>query len=284
MPSDNRLGILLMVLTSLVLALQDGVSRHLADQYNVMMVVMVRYWFFAGFVTILASRQSGGVRAVAATGQPFLQVARGLLLAAEVCVAVFAFTKLGLVESHAIFTCYPLLVAALSVPLLGEKVGQDRWVPILFGFLGVLVILQPGFGVFSPYALIPLLSALMFALYSVLTRLAARRDTAATSYFWTAIAGAVGTSALGLWSWEPLARADWGWMVLLCLLAAGAHWLLIKCYEVAEASAVQPFAYFQLVFATFIGITAFGEALRWNVAVGAAMVCLAGVVTILRAR
>lgn len=282
--SNIRLGILLMTATSLVFASQDGISRHLAGEYNVLMVVMIRYWFFAAFVVAVAARRPGGVRAAAATTQPFLQIARGLLLAAEVCVMVYAFTVLGLVESHAVFTCYPLLVAALSGPILGERVGWRRWIAIGIGFVGVLVILQPGRGVFAPAALIPLASASMFALYGLLTRFAARRDNAATSFFWTGIVGCVFMTAIGVWAWEPMAAPDWGWMALLCLLAALGHWLLIKCYEVAEAAAVQPFAYLQLVFASAIGIAVFSESISTNVAVGAVLVVAAGVFTLWRER
>jgi len=135
------LGIGLMVATTLVFAVQDGLSRHLASEYNVLMVVMIRYWFFAAFVIAIARRKAGGIRAAAKTSQPILQSVRGLLLAAEICVMVVAFTILGLVESHAVFTCYPLLVAALSGPVLGEKVGWRRWAAIGVGFIGVLIIL-----------------------------------------------------------------------------------------------------------------------------------------------
>ena len=123
-------GIALMVVTAIIFAVQDGISRHLASEYNVLMVVMIRYWFFAAFVITLATRQAGGLTQAAATTQPVLQTIRGLLLVLEICVMVSAFTLLGLVESHAVFTCYPLLVAALSGPILGEKVGWRRWAAI----------------------------------------------------------------------------------------------------------------------------------------------------------
>ena len=264
--------------------MQDGISRHLAGEYNVLMVVMLRYWFFAAFVMAVAARKAGGLRAAAATSQPGVQIFRGVLLAAEICVMVLAFVLLGLVESHAVFTCYPLLVAALSGPILGEKVGWRRWTAIGVGFAGVLIILQPGFRVFQAEALIALASALMFALYGLMTRFAARKDTAATSFFYTGTVGAVVMTAVGIWFWEPMTPVDWAWMALLCVTGATGHWLLIKAYDVAEASAVQPFAYLQLVFAATLGITVFGEALEWNVALGAAIVVAAGLFTLLRAR
>jgi drug/metabolite transporter (DMT)-like permease len=284
MQTNTRLGIKLMIATTFVFAMQDGISRHLAGEYNVLMIVMIRYWFFAAFVIAIAIRRVGSVRVAAATTQPFLQIFRGLLLVAEICVMVLAFVKLGLLEAHAIFACYPLIVAALSGPVLGETVGWRRWFAIGIGFVGVIIILQPGSGVFALAALIALTSASMFALYSLLTRYAARRDGTATSFFWTGVAGAVAITFVGIWFWEPMIARDWGWMALLCVTGATGHWLLIKTYEVAEASAVQPFAYLQLVFASAVGIVVFQEALRANVAVGTGLVVTAGLFTLWRAR
>ena len=281
---NTKLGIWLMVATTFVFAMQDGISRHLAGEYNVLMVVMIRYWFFAAFVMAVAARKAGGLRAAAATSQPGVQIFRGVLLATEICVMVLAFVMLGLVESHAIFTSYPLLVAALSGPILGEKVGWRRWTAIGVGFVGVLIILQPGFRVFQIEALVPLASAFMFALYGLLTRYAARKDSAATSFFYTGTVGAVVMTIIGIWFWEPMQGTDWVWMAVLCVTGALGHWLLIKTYDVAEASAVQPFAYLQLVFAATLGITVFGESLEWNVAVGAVLVVSAGIFTLMRTR
>ncbi len=282
--SNTRLGILFMIATSVVFAAQDGISRHLAGEYNVYMIVMIRYWFFAAFVISISSRTAGGIRAAARTSQPVLQAFRGFLLAAEICVMVSAFTILGLVESHAVFACYPLLIAALSGPVLGERVGWRRWAAIGSGFLGVILILQPGFGIFDPAAIIPLISASMFALYGLLTRFAARKDDAATSFFWTGTVGAVGMTCVGVWFWEPMTTQDWMWMAALCLTGALGHWLLIRTYEVAEASAVQPFAYFQLIFASLVGLWIFRETLELNVVVGAAIIVCAGIFTFWRER
>ena len=281
---NARQGILLMIVTTFIFAVQDGISRHLATEYNVFMVVMIRYWFFGAFVVALSQVQFGGLRQVVRTTQPFLQAFRGLLLITEVCVMVAAFVFLGLVESHAIFASYPLIIAALSGPVLGERVGWRRWSAIGLGFVGILIILQPGFHVFSPYALIALTSAILFALYGLLTRYAARKDTAATSFFWTGAVGSVGMTAVGIWFWEPMILTDWYWMAVLCVTGAAGHYTLIRCYAVAEAGIVQPFAYLQLVFASTIGLTVFDESLRWATVVGGGLIILAGLFTILRER
>ncbi|KEJ90878.1 DMT family transporter [Sulfitobacter donghicola] len=278
------LGIALMIAVTFVFAVQDGLSRHLAGEYNVLMIVMIRYWFFAAFVIALAKRHAKGIRGVARTDQPWVQIGRGLLLATEICVMVVAFTILGLVESHAVFTCYPLLVAAFSGPVLGEHVGWRRWAAIAVGFIGVVIILRPSGDVFDIRALIPLLAATMFAVYGLLTRFASRRDSSTTSFFWTGVVGAVAMTSVGVWFWEPMSGQDWIWMTCLCFTGVTGHWLLIRCYEVAEASAVQPFAYLQLVFAAVIGISAFGETVSTNVAIGCVIIVAAGLFTFWRER
>lgn len=281
---NQRLGIYLMIATTVVFALQDGISRHLVAHNNVFMVVMIRFWFFALFVMAMAARGAGGLRAAVHTKRPITQIFRGVLLVAEVCIMVVGFVKLGLIESHAVFIAYPLIIAALSGPLLGEAVGWRRWAAIGVGFVGVLIILQPGFAVFSPWALLPLISAFMFALYGLLTRLVARDDSASVSFFWTGVAGAVAITPFGLTHWHMMSLPDWGWMGTLCLTAALGHWLMIRAYAVAEASAIQPFAYLQLVWASAIGLLLLGEDLRTNVVIGATLIAAAGLFTLWRER
>ena len=281
---NERLGIFLMVITTIVFASQDGLSKYLATEYNVYMVVMIRYWFFAAFVMTISSRKPGGVKQVAKTKTPLLQIFRSLLLVAEMCVTILAFTLLGLAETHAIFASYPLIIAMLSGPILGERVGWRRWLAICVGFFGILIILNPGNGIFSPYALVPLAGAILFALYGLLTRYAGQYDNSSTSFFWTGIIGCIAMTAIGLNFWDPVSQADWSIMLILSASGMLGHFLLIKCYEVAEASAVQPFAYFQLIWASIIGIIIFGEQITTNVLIGACIIVGAGLFTLWRER
>ena len=279
---NTRAGIWLMCGSAAVFALQDGVSRHLGANYSIYMVVMIRFWFFAAFVLVLAARQPGGIRAAIRTQHPALQLTRGLLLIFEVAIMVLAFVKLGLIETHAVFACTPLLIAALSGPVLRESVGWRRWTAIAIGFVGVLIILQPGMTLFSPWAIIPLVSAFIFALYGLLTRYVSRRDAASVSFFWTGMVGAIAITPFGLWHWTPMVGTDWLFMATLCCTAALGHWLLIQAYDKAEASAVQPFAYLQLVFIALLGVFYFGETLRTNVAIGTVVVVGASLFTLWR--
>ena len=281
---NTSLGILLMSATALLFSLQDGISRHLAQEYNVWMVVTIRFWAFAVFALVLAAREPGGVGAVLRSRMPGLQFLRGAALIVEICIIMLAFVKLGLIETHAVFVCYPLMVAALSGPILGETVGWRRWMAIGVGFVGVIVILDPGTGVFSLWAAIPLASAFLFAVYGLLTRYVAQADTAATSFLWAGLVSALLITPAGLWFWQDMTLADWGWMGVLCFTGSLAHFLMIRAYEVAEASDIQPFALLQLVFIAALGVWVFHETLRPNVILGGALVMAAALFTLWRAR
>lgn len=281
---NERLGILLMIITTIVFASQDGLSKYLATEYNVYMVVMIRYWFFAAFVISMSSRRTGGIKRVAKTKSPLLQIFRSLILVAEMCITILAFTLLGLAETHAIFASYPLIIAMLSGPILGEYVGWRRWLAISVGFIGILIILNPGNGIFSPYALVPLAGAILFALYGLLTRYVGQYDNSSTSFFWTGVVGSIAMTVVGLNFWDPVSKSDWSIMLLLSASGVVGHYLLIKCYEVAEASAVQPFAYLQLIWASMIGIIIFGEQITTNVLIGACIIVGAGLFTLWRER
>ena len=281
---DATKGIRLMIAAVTVFAMQDGFSRHLAETYNTFMVIMIRYWFFAGFVMLLALRQPQGFRAAVRTHHPWLHVLRASLLIAEVCVIVYGYTLIGLINSHAIFAVCPLLVAGLAVPLLGERIPWQRWAAIGAGLVGVLIILQPGSGVFSLASLLPLAAAAMFAIYSLLTRLTTRDETAFVALFWAGIIGAVLVTVIGLPNWEPMTGPDWVWMIVYAVLALLGNWFLIRCYEVAEASSVQPFAYLQIVLVSLVGIVVYGEVLRMPVLIGGAIVVAAGLFALMQAR
>jgi len=194
----------------------------------------------------------------------------------EICVIVWGYTLIGLIESHAVFAICPLLIAAFSGLILGERILWQRWVAIGAGMVGVVVILRPGMGVFTPAALLPLASAVMFALYSILTRLTTRDEDTFPSFFWPGVIGAVFMTVVGLPSWQSVAPADAPLLAVYAAISIFSHWLLLKCYEQIEASRVQPYAYLQIVFVTLIGLTVYDEVLAPMVALGALIIIAAG--------
>lgn len=277
-------GILLAISAVFIFAVQDGFSRLLAGNYNTLMVVMVRYWVFGAFVMVLALRRPEGIRVAVRSTRLWADVLRALLLVAEVCIIVQGYTLIGLINSHAVFAVCPLLVVAMSGPILGERISWQRWVAVGIGCLGVLVILRPGASVFSWAALLPLISAVMFALYSVLTRLTTRDQPSFAAFFWPPIIGAVIMTAIALPYWQSVTARDGLFLLIYGLLSVLSNWLLQKTYETVEASTVQPFAYLQIVFVTGIGLTFFGEELHLQVVFGVVIVVLAGLYALLHQR
>lgn len=284
MQDNPRLGIIMMIATTVVFSVQDGISRYLAEHYNVITVVTIRYMFFMAFVLAYSARQDGGIRKIASSPQLPVQIGRGLLLAGQICVAILSFSTVGLVNFHAVFASYPLMVMALSVPVLGEAVGWRRWLAVCIGFCGVLLILRPGTEMFGSASILPVLAAFMMAVYGILTRYAAQQDAALTSFFWTAIAGGIAMLAIGPFFWVPPVGTDWYWMGLLCLTGTGGHYLLIKALDATKASTIQPFAYLQLVFASSIGILVFDDSLDPMLIVGSAIIVGSGLFALQRER
>jgi drug/metabolite transporter (DMT)-like permease len=273
---NPSLGIWLMVAAVATFAAQDAFAKHLAGTYSTQMVIMIRYWVFAGFVILLALRRPEGARASVRSTRLPAHVVRSCLLVAEICLIVWGYTQIGLINSLAVFSVCPLLIVALSGPILGERISWQRWAAVAAGLLGVLIILRPGMGVFSWAALLPLAAAFLFALYSVLTRLTTRDEPTFPAFFWPGVIGAVLMTVIGLPHLTPMLTQDAGLLAVYCGLSILSHWLLLKCYEQVEASRVQPYAYLQLVFVTGIGMAVYGEVLELPVALGSAIVVGAG--------
>jgi len=279
MQNNVLLGIGLMVVTTFMFSTMDGVSRYLAENNNVFTIVTMRYWFVAIILAISCLLVKDSFKKLLYTKQPFTQFSRGLILSLNNCLVVYTFTLLGLVETHAIIACYPLIVAGLSVPFLGEKFGWRRWTAIFVGFLGVIIILRPTTNVISEGAIYALIGAIMFAVYLILTRYVSRLDNAITSFFWTGIGGSVTMTIISFFIWEDILREDLLWLLIMCLLSASSHFMMVKTLQVAEASVIQPFSYLQLVFGSIIGVTIFSESIDLMIVFGAIIVIGAGLFT-----
>jgi drug/metabolite transporter (DMT)-like permease len=279
MQNNVLLGISLMVVTTFMFSTMDGVSRYLAENNNVFTLVTMRYWFIALVMVITCLFVKNSFQKILYTKQPFTQFSRGMILSLNNCLVVYTFTLLGLVETHAIIACYPLIVAGLSVPFLGEKFGWRRWTAIFVGFVGVIIILRPTTNVISDGAIYALVGAIMFAVYLILTRYVSRLDSAITSFFWAGIGGTVTMTIISFFIWEDILREDFLWLLIMCLLSASSHFMMVKTLQVAEASVIQPFSYLQLVFGSIIGVTVFSESIDLMIVIGAIIVIGSGLFT-----
>ena len=279
MQNNVLFGITLMVITTFMFSSMDGVSRYLAEKNNVFTLVTMRYWFIAFVMMVTCLFIKNRISDILNTNQPYIQFSRGVILSLNNCLVVYTFTLLGLVETHAIIACYPLIVAGLSVPFLGERFGWRRWMAIFTGFIGVIIILRPNTNVITEGSIFAIVGAIMFAVYLILTRYVSRSDTAITSFFWTGIGGTVTMSLISLFIWDDILKEDYLWLLLMCILSAGSHFMMVKTLQVAEASVVQPFSYLQLVFGSIIGVTIFSESIDLMIIVGSLIVIGSGLFT-----
>ena len=265
-----------MILATLIFATQDGVSRFLAEKYNVITTMIIRFWFLA-FCIIVCFLFSQKARKLIKTEQPILQLVRSTILILEVFITVYSFTVVGLLTTSAIFSCYPLLAALFSVLILKETLTTNKLIAIIIGFCGILIIIQPGSTVFQSSSIIPLIGAILFAFYGVLTRKAGLKDSSYTSFIWTGLTGGFLVTFLFPFFWKQVIGLDIVWIAILSVLGILGHFLLIKAFEVAEASAIQPFAFFHFVFASIIGVAIFSEQLTYSILLGSIIVIASGV-------
>lgn len=281
MKNEIKLGIILIVFATLCFGIMDGVSRYLAEEYNVFIINMYRSWVLVVFVLIY-SLKKGGIRNVSSTKKVFVQIIRGIILISCVCIGVYSFTVLGLITSHTIIAIYPLLVLPLSYYFLSEKIGWKRWSAVFTGFLGIIIVLNPISLNFDYNMIWPLLLAFLLAIYSILTRKISAYDNSETSFFWVAIVGGVIMTMVGPFFFELLILKDIPWFLLLCILSTCGHFLFIKALETAQASILQPFIYLQLLFASIIGIWVFDDLLTINIILGGILIIGSGIFALIR--
>jgi drug/metabolite transporter (DMT)-like permease len=274
-------GIAYALLAWLLFACMDAGSKLLAEEYSIVQILWVRFLSLLAVAGSLALRH--GSRGLI-TRRFWLQSLRSLMLMVEIGLFIWTITVLPLADAHAILAIAPLLVTALSVPLLGEKVGIRRWTAVGVATVGMLIILRPGFGVMHPMALVALLCACMWSLYQVLTRVVSRTDPPLTTLFYTALIGAIVLTVIGPFDWRAPDAAGWTLFALVAVLGAGGHYLMIKALQLAPASVLQPFAYTVLVWATLVGFTVFGNLPDRFTVAGALIIVASGLYAFSRER
>lgn len=276
-------AIAVMLLAMFLFACMDATNKHLSLSYAITQILWVRYLFFVAFALLVARRRMR--LALAIRSRAFwLQTARSILLIGEIGTFIVALNYLPLADVHALAAITPLLVTALSVPILGERVGWRRWAAVAAGFAGVLIIVRPGFAEIDLRILLPLVAALLFALYQIMLRVAARHDPPETTLLYSAIVGAVVLSALGPFNWTPPDAEGWALLTLSGLLGAFAHFALIKALELGEASKLQPYGYTLMIWAAVIGLIVFGQFPDAFTVGGGVVIALSGVYAFYRER
>ncbi|MFI4998330.1 MAG: DMT family transporter [Reyranellales bacterium] len=269
-PSSLSLGALSTVLAMLGFAGMDAISKWLVADYAIGQMIWIRYGFFCLFAWFVVRRQ--GLKASFRTRRPWLHTTRALLAVVESAVFVLAFNYLPLADTHAIAATAPLLVVALGVVFLGERAGAARWLAVGASFIGVLLVMRPGFKTFDWPLLLPLLGALLWAAYQILVRLCAREDSPKTTLVWSAFVAFGATTLVGPLQWQWPDPLGWTLLIAIGLLGSLANYAMIKALDFAEAGAVQPYSYTMLVWVTALGFLVFGNIPdNWTL-VGAAII------------
>ena len=276
-------GIMFMCFAVALMPVMNTIAKSLAAEYPLQQIVWAR---FTGHFLIMALlfMPKRGWR-VFATSRPLTQFARSLTMFTSNGCYIVALSLIPLATASSVSFTAPLIVTALSVPLLGERVGPRRWAAVLVGFAGALIIIRPDGASMATGELLVLVSATSFAFYQILTRKLVSVDAPDTLILYTALGGAVVTSAILPFYYEI--PRDW-WDALAFVMLGGiggaVQYLVIKALQYAPAAITAPFAYGQLIGATILGYIFFGDFPDSWTWVGAAIIVASGVYVAYRER
>ena len=250
-PERIPLGIAYACLGMFCVSGLDALAKLLGEGYGVIQIMFFRNFFGLFLIAALVWRDGGiATLRTAQFGQHGIRAACGL------AAGLMFFTGLQfmpLAEAFAITFAGPVFIAALSVPLLGEKVGTRRWAAILVGFAAVMLVLRPGSAAFQPAALLPLGAAFAYALVMIFSRRLSRRDSSAAILFWTAAIGALATAALLPFDWTTPTPRDWLLFVGLGVSGSLGMLFMVQAYRHAPAAAVAPFDYTVMIWGLILG-------------------------------
>lgn len=250
-------GIFLICAAVFLFASSDALSKYLTNFYPVVVVLWVRY--VVHVLLILVALRPPSLKTLITTQNPKLQIIRGLCMANTNLMFISALHYIPLAEGTAIIYLSPLLVTAMSGPLLGERISRMQWLAVAIGFMGVLLIARPGGSMFHPVALLALGAAFSFSLYQVITRKLNHTDKSSITNFISGLVCVLVSSALLPFYWETPTPYFALLMVLLGISALVSHLLMTKAYQHAKPSTLAPFSYTQLLFAGLIGYVFFNQ-------------------------
>ncbi len=245
--SERRRGIALMVVAVAVFAVMDLCLKFLSAQLPPLEVATLRS--AASLPFVLASVGVRGRWQALKIRRVGLHILRGLLSVVMIATFSFAIGRMSISGVYTIYMVAPLLVTAVAVPALGERVRMDAWIAIIVGFLGVLAVLRPGAN--GPLnflgSLATLASATCYALNYVLARQIARTDSSESLVFWVLLLMAVFSAALGFAGWQPVPASLWPAIAIIGVTGAIAQVCITRAFLMAPASVIAPFEYTALL-------------------------------------
>jgi drug/metabolite transporter (DMT)-like permease len=270
----KTLPILLMIGAIFCFASMDATAKYLMREIGPAQTIWARYTVQAILVTVLILPK---INIYGKTKYPKLQFLRSVALMMATTLFFFAFSKLGLAEASAIFNISPVLITLGAFLFLREQIGPRRVIGIVASLLGALIIIRPGSGVFTVYALLPLGAAIFYSTYSLATRFVGTDESPWTSLFYSAIFGAICYSIYIVFHWNPMSSNALLLTVIIGLFGTAGHICLIRALTLGEASLVAPFIYTNLLFTTIWGLVLFGNFPDFWTIAGALIIVAAGV-------
>ncbi len=272
--ANQQKAILLMISAIACFAMMDALAKLLSMQVHPIQTIWARYVSQAVLVFLIVLPN---IRRLGRTNYPKLQLARSVFLMLATSCFFFSISKIGLAEATAIMDVNPVLITLGAALFLGEKIGPRRIFGIAMSLIGALIIIRPGMGVFSVYAVLPLMAAVFYSGYNLFTRFVGKNESPWTSLFYSALFGAVFLSAIVPTYWTPLSATAWGMIAGIGILAALAQWMLITSLTLGEASMLAPFAYTGLISATLWGALIFDEYPDKFTIIGAVLIVASGI-------
>ena len=270
----TSLPILLMIGAVFCFASMDATAKYLMKEIGPAQTIWARYTVQAVIVTVFILPK---INVYGRTNYPKLQFLRSVALMMATTLFFFAFSRLGLAEASAIFNISPVLITLGAFLFLREQIGPRRLIGIIVSLLGALIIIRPGTGVFSIYALLPLGAAIFYSTYSLATRFVGTDESPWTSLFYSAIFGALCYSIYIAFYWNPMSNNAILLTIIIGLFGTAGHMCLIKALSIGEASLVAPFIYTNLLFTTTWGFVLFGNLPDFWTIVGALIIVAAGI-------
>ena len=270
----KTLPILLMIGAIFCFASMDATAKYLMKEIGPAQTIWARYTVQAILVTVLILPK---INIYGKTKYPKLQFLRSVALMMATTLFFFAFSKLGLAEASAIFNISPVLITLGAFLFLREQIGPRRVIGIVVSLLGALIIIRPGSGVFTVYALLPLGAAIFYSTYSLATRFVGTNESPWTSLFYSAIFGAICYSIYIVFHWNPMSSNALLLTIIIGLFGTAGHICLIRALTLGEASLVAPFIYTNLLFTTIWGLVLFGNFPDFWTIAGALIIVAAGV-------
>ena len=252
------LGMGLMLVAMLIVPFIDGIAKYLSSRYPLIQLVWARY-FFHLLLMLPITLYYHGPRSLRPVAQP-LQLLRGGFLLGSTGFFFAALAYMPIADALALIFISPFVVTVLSALVLSEPVGPRRWTAVIIGFVGALIIIRPGLGVFSWASLLAMGAGVCYALYIVTTRQLANAGTPPLiSLTATGLIGVIVMTCLLPFGWSPPTLSDLLWMAAMGMIAASGHFLITKSLQHAPAAQLAPLSYSEIVMATIIGYVVFGD-------------------------